>query len=152
MGNGYGDIMLGALPLFGGAYSSIQAGKAEAQAAEFERAQYENQKQISMIQGLDEETDRQRRLQQVLASNKASTAAMGVSSTGRSFLAVQQGNISEATRDIGRIRLNTAGSVNSANLASLQAKFRGKSAIKSGYIGAGQSILNTGKNAAMLYK
>ncbi|MGE3479606.1 MAG: hypothetical protein AB7G80_09060 [Dongiaceae bacterium] len=126
------------------AYSSIQQGKAEAEAANFERAQYEEQKALAKVQAMDEEADRRRRLEQVLASNRAAAAGMGVGTEGRSFLAIQDDNKAEAERDIGRIRLNAASTNRRYSLASDQAALASRNSLRSGYIGAGTSLLRGG--------
>lgn len=134
------------------AYGDIQEGKAGAQAAEFERAQYEEQGKMAQIQALDEESDRMRRLNQVMASNRASASAMGVLADGGSFLATQQANKVEAGRDIGRIRLNGKSNERRFSLAAEQSRMAGKAAMKSGYIRAAGSLLQgvneVGKTAA----
>lgn len=134
------------------AYSSIQAGKASYQAAEFERAQYEEQSKVAEVQALDEEADRKRRLNQVLSSNMAAAAAMGVSTEGRSFLAIQEESEAEANRDIGRIRLNAKSDKYRNSLAAQQAKMSGKAAMKSGYTGAATSLLSGGVQAGQMYQ
>jgi hypothetical protein len=125
------------------AYSSLRQGQASAEAANFERSQYEEQRKMSQIQGLDEEADRRRRLEQVLASNRASATTMGIGTDGsRSFLSVQQNSAAEAERDIGRIRLNAASAGRRFQLASDQAGMAASNARTSGFIGAGQSLLS----------
>jgi hypothetical protein len=136
-----------------GAYSSIQQGNAQASAAEFERAQYEEQRTLGKIQALDEEADRRRRLNQVLASNQAAAAGMGINTNGsRSFLAIQDDSANEAERDIGRISLNAASQNRRFSLAADQASMSGKAARRAGYIGAGTSLLQGGTNMATLSK
>jgi hypothetical protein len=130
------------------AFGQVQAGNAQAQAAEYERAQYEEQKKVAEIQAVDEELDRRRRLERVLASNRAAAAASGIGTdTSRSFLAIQEGNEDEASRDIGRIRLNAAGQTSRYSIASDQARLEGKSARKSGMISAGATLLGGGYKA-----
>jgi hypothetical protein len=151
MGDPVTMIMIGSAVM--GAASSIQQGNAQAAAAEFERVQYEDQRKMAEIQGLDEESDRRRRLSQVLSSNQAAAAGMGISTDGsRSFLAIQKDSAREAERDIGRIRLNAKSASNSARLSADQAKLTGKTARKSGYIGAGQSLLEGGYKYSQLQR
>lgn len=135
------------------AYGTIQAGNAKAEAAEFERAQYEDQRKINQIQALDEENDRRKRLNQVLASNRASAAGMGISTdASRSFLSIQQDSANEAERDIGRIRLNAAGENRRLSLAADQARLEGSAARRSGYIGAAGTLLKGGYEYTQLKK
>lgn len=134
-----------------GAFSSIQQGNAQAAAADFERQQYEEQRSMNKIQALDEEADRRRRLNQVISSNQAAAAGMGVNTDGsRSFLAIQDDAKTEAERDIGRIRLNAASQNRRYSLAADQAAMAGKSARRAGYVGAGTSLLQGGTSMAIL--
>jgi len=127
------------------AYGQMQAGKAQAQAAEFERAQYEEQRQLAQVQALDEESQRRKRLNQVLSSNRAAAAGAGIQTDGsRSFLAIQKDSANEAERDIGRIRLNAASTNRSYMLQEQQSSLAGKSARSSGFIGAAGTILGGG--------
>ncbi len=119
-----------------GMFSSIQEGKQKAAAANFERVQYEDQRKIAQIQAMDEESDRRRRLNQVMATNRAAAVGAGISGESRSFLAIQQDSQTEAERDIGRIRLNAAGTNRSLTLAIDQKKMEAKNAKRSGIGGA----------------
>lgn len=126
------------------AYGQMQAGKAQAEAAEFERAQYEEQRQLAQVQALDEEADRRRRLNQVLSTNRAAAAGMGISGDSRSFLAIQKDAGNEAEKDIGRIRLNASSTNRRYALAESQSSLAGKSARQSGMIGAATTLLSGG--------
>ena len=126
-----------------GIVSSIQEGNARAAAADFERAQYEDQRNLNAIQAADEEADRMRKLQKVMASNRAAAAGMGYGTEdSRSFLAIQDDSKTEAARDIGRIRLNALSTDRSLSLSSQQKSLEASTAKTSGYIGAGTSLLS----------
>ena len=132
------------------AYGQMQAGKAQAQAAEFERAQYEEQRKLAQVQALDEEADRRRRLNQVLSTNRAAAAGMGISGDSRSFLAIQKDSENEAERDIGRIRLNASSTNRRYALAENQSALEAKTASKSGVIGASATLLKGGYELTQL--
>lgn len=134
------------------AYSSHQSAEAGRYAANLERVQHEDQSKLAEIQGLDEESDRARRLNNVLATNRATATAIGINTDGsRSFLAVQNASVAEADRDIGRIRLNAKGVGSGYDLAAQQAQMSGKAATRTGRMGVGTSLLQGASNAGQIY-
>ncbi len=144
-------LIAGGLKTAFGIFTSFQEGNARAAAAEFERAQYEDQRNLAAIQAADEEADRMRRLQRVLASNKASAAGMGIGTEGRSFLAIEDASKEEASRDIGRIRLNAAYTNRNLSLSAQQKSLEASSA-RSGIVsGVATSLLGNASSAANSY-
>jgi hypothetical protein len=135
-----------------GMFSSMQQGKSQAAAANYERVQYEEQRKVAEIQALDEESTRRKRLEQVMATNRAAAVGLGISGESRSFMAIQDDSQAEAEKDIGRIRLNGAQTRRSLTMAADMKKMEAKSAKRSGLIGAVGTLFDGGTKIGNMWQ
>jgi hypothetical protein len=148
--------MLGAaaLPLLmiGSTLVSAGAGymqsRAAAGAANMERAQVENERNLARIEAIDAETERRQRLEQVLAAQSVQMATSG-RDEGRSgsLAAIQRADRAQADKDIGQIRLMGATRDYRMQLESKGLKSQAKGAMLQGALGIGASLFGGGISA-----
>ena len=85
------------------ALSSIQGARGQASIAkanaQLEAAQYEHRADMEALRAQQEETNRQKRLSQLLSSQAAGAAGRGYSLSSGSFLAISDESISEVDRE-----------------------------------------------------
>lgn len=126
--------------------ATVYSGMAQAEAADFQKAQLEDQAAINEIQALQEENQRQDRLRRVLKTQQAQAASQGIDiSDSRSFMAIQDAERTQARKDVANIRLMGSSARRQNRLAVGQAELQGRSAM----IGAGFNSVATLGNAGM---
>lgn len=124
------------------AASSIKQGQTAAAAADFQRQQVEEQKEVARLERLDTEVQRRRRLDYVLGQQRTQRAAFGLQSDSPSFMAAQARERETAEDDLRAIKLQGALQQRQFGLQSDQLKLQSSSAMQSGIMGAGGSLLS----------
>lgn len=124
------------------AMSSIKQGQAAAAAADFQRQQVEEQKQLAKLQTLDQEVQRRRRLDVVLGQQRAQRAAFGLQADSPSFEAAQAREQEFFNEDLRAIRLQGATQQRTFGLQSDQLELQSGTAMTSGTLGAAGSLLS----------
>lgn len=123
-----------------GAVSSLASGYQGYQGAEFLRAQYEEEAANAKTAAAQDELQRRRQLDSVLASQRAIFASRGVELFGGSQQAIQAQTKKEAEEDIETSRTNYLSRSRRYGLAANQAQAQGTGALLGGVGGAAKSL------------
>lgn len=128
------------------AISSIQQGNAARAAGDYNASLYERNAEIARQRGAADEA-RQRRLATMRAgSNRAAVGASGVSLEG-SPLDILESNAAQEELDALMIRWNATNDAGGLMANADLSRAQGRNAQRSGYMGAGSSILLGGVKA-----
>lgn len=128
----------------------IVQGIQSSSAAKVERQQYEEEAATYRLAGEQEELQKRRKLESVLAMNEAIRAGRGLSLDTGTSRALRDSNIAEAEADIATGRLNTAGRVSRSTYGALGAGMRERAGLFSGF-GAAVSGLGSAATGALKY-
>lgn len=133
-------LLLGGTAL--SATSAIKQGQAASAAADFQRQQVEEQKQLARLDTLDREVQRRRRLDLVLGQQRAQRAAFGLQADSPSFEAAQAREQEFFNEDLRSIRLQGAAQERTFGLQSDQLQLQSSTAMQSGLLSAGGSLFS----------
>lgn len=126
------------------------AAKAEKIAAQERSAEFKLQAQQEKTQAATEASDRERRLQRALASQRAAFAGAGVDFSSGSPLVIQQQTAGEINRE-GRIsELRSGLAVSNLNRQSASTLRAGETAASARRFGATVSLIKTGSRLGQL--
>jgi hypothetical protein len=139
---------LSTLSTVGSIFSSIMGGRAEAGAQKMEAAQIELQAKQEETRASQEEALRQRRLREILGTQRAMFAGRGIESTSGTPLSLADVSKGEANRESAIAQSDTAISTIGLRINAASRRAAAKSSLLSGYMGAA----TTGVNAIMEYK
>jgi hypothetical protein len=128
----------------------VMQGIQSSNAASVERTQYEEEAAMYRLAGEQEELQKRKKLESVLAMNEAIRAGHGLSLDTGTSRALRDSNIAEAEADIATGRLNTAARVSRSTYGALGAGMRERAGIFSG-IGAAVSGLGSAATGALKY-
>ena len=129
--------------------SAVQIQQTNLQSKEMSR-RYEQEKQVSYLEGLQAENARMYDMNTILANNKAVRGASGVGESG-SFDAIQKEIVNITNKDLSSIRLNAAKINNSYDRAIFNTKQQAFYSNIGSVINAGTTIVN-GWNYYNYYK
>ena len=129
--------------------SAVQIQQTNLQSKEMAR-RYEQEKQVSYLEGLQAENARMYDMNTILANNKAVRGASGVGESG-SFDAIQKEIVNITNKDLSSIRLNAAKINNSYDRAIFNTKQQAFYSNIGSVINAGTTIVN-GWNYYNYYK
>jgi hypothetical protein len=135
-----GMIASGVATAGAAAYSGVQS----ARTAQVARRQYEEERNLAALQGLQDENTRRAGLQRALATNQALRAGRGLQYMTPGSEALEDYNVAEAEKDIGAAKLNTLRRVRRYDLA-----IEGESARETGgYLSAATGVIQGFGSAA----
>jgi len=123
-----------------GAVSSLAGGVQGMQGAEFLEAQYEEEAANARTAAAQDELQRRRQLNTVLASQRAIFASRGIELFGGSQQAIQEGTKQQAEEDISTSKINILSRARRYGLAGAQAAVQGTGAFLGGVGGAAKSL------------
>lgn len=123
-----------------GAVSSLAGGIQGQQSAEFLQAQYAEEEANAKAAAAQDELQRRRQLNSVLATQRAIFAGRGTELFGGSQMKIQERTKIEAEEDIETSTLNYLSRARRYNLASGQAGAQGRQALLGGVGGAAKSL------------
>ncbi len=129
--------------------SAVQVQATNQQTKEMTR-RYEQEKQVSYLEGLQAENARMRDMNTILANNRAVRGASGVGDSP-SFDAIQQDIVNITNKDLSSIRLNAAKVNSSYDRAIFNTRQQAYYSNMGSVINAGTSIVN-GWNYYNYYK
>lgn len=127
----------------GSAAAEYSAGRASAQAAQFEAQQYRDQAELAKIEASNAAVQRMEEANRVRRANIARAAAAGILPTrSASFMNIQKTDDLLADRDLRLIRLGGRSRVAQLTGQGNQSASAGRSAFRTGVIRAGGSLIS----------
>lgn len=135
-------LIIGALAVTAGttAYTQVQAGEAQKDAADAERQQYEENAASARASASQEEAAKLKQLRAVLSSQDAFRAARGLDLGSETGDAIRRESTDNIFADITNIRSNAGSTARRLELAGSAAGSRGDAALIGGYGGAANTI------------
>lgn len=127
-----------------GAAGSIAGGVSAKRSASLQARQQRLQQQAQVTQAAVEKVERERKLQQVLSTQRAMAGAAGLDFTSGTFSALRENSITEASSQQRRSDLLTKIRFSQAGLVADQAKSQGNAGLISGIGGAATSLAGAG--------
>lgn len=137
---------LGTIGALSGAGLQVLGGMQESQAAKFEKAQYEQQIQREKTRAAVERADRERRLTEILSSQRAAFASRGISLTSGVAQTAAQASTGAATREQAISSMNTVFKQGQLASSAAQKSREARVAVTGGIMKAGQSLLTFSKS------
>lgn len=134
------------------AFGSIQRGKEEARASQFEKQQYEIQEQQTKTAAAQSEAKRRDDLTSSLETIQALRAGRGVGATSPTGEAIFTSSVDDVEGDIAIERANYATKADQSRRAALMSDRKSKTSLLAGYLGAGEAIASGATKAYSLQK
>ena len=132
------------------AYSSVRAGKAAKQEAQFNAAQMERDMELGRIEATQNATAMAQDYAQSVSANDAFFAFAGRDVTDRSVRAFMERQEEIYSTDIARLASDTNMRAQSVAAMAGAERQRGRNALTAGYLGAAQSIAEGGYRTAKI--
>jgi len=132
------------------AYSSVRAGKAAKQEAQFNAAQMERDMELGRIEATQNATAMAQDYAMSVSANDAFFAFAGRDVTDRSVRAFMERQEEIYSTDIARLASDTNMRAQSVAAMAGAERQRGRNALTAGYLGAAQSIAEGGYRAAKI--
>ena len=128
-------------------YSSVKQGEAQSAALKFQQQQQQQREEQLRTRAMQDEAARREELASNLSTIEAIRAGRGLSQSSPTALAIRD-DVTDNAMDAMRVsRLNILNGAESARQAGEQAGSAASTALTSGYLGAGKSLLDFGTKA-----
>ena len=133
-----------------GAGLGVVQGIQSSRGARLEVQQHEEEARLALLAADQEEVQKRRRLETVLANNEALRGARGLTFDSGSARALREANIAEAEDDIAIGRLNRLNQARRSEYAAMGARMRGQGGLFSG-AGAVLTGISSAGNSLMRF-
>lgn len=128
-------------------YASVKQGQAQSAAFKAQQQQQQQREEQLRTAAMQDEAARREELVSQLSTADAIRAGRGMSLTSPTALAIRDDATDTAMDDMRNSRLNILNGAESARQQGEQAGSAASSALTSGYLGAGKSLLDFGTKA-----
>jgi hypothetical protein len=124
------------------ATGQVQQSRLNRAALREQERRYQSEAETAYLQGMEEEIERRRQLEQTLANNRVFLGGASIGDDSGSFQAIQDEAIRMASKDIASIRLNTNNALTNYDRAIYNSRLEKESSSMGTLFGVSSTIAN----------